>query len=147
MFELSATATEEVQGTGSQYSGTIVDGTNVVPTTITDISEQLAEDATAFMVLADGKTIKAPVAAQRPLYKVVNNRTKHSPVSQTAMPALDNPSLSRTKLGVGEEADLYFKPDLPGNAKWHTTAGGFLNDNMPVRLTGKSWRRRASSPA
>jgi hypothetical protein len=59
---------------------------------------------------------------------------KYTLVSQASVPAFANPDLHRTKFGVGEQAILYFSPDITTDADWETSAGGLLHTKYTSNL-------------
>ena len=96
--------------------------------TVSGFGENLDASSEAWAVLPNPPKVEVTLKAKVPRRWMTVAGKRHSPVSQVEIPARDDSNPSRLKLGVAEEADLYFKPGLPGNAKWKTSAGGFLTD-------------------
>jgi hypothetical protein len=72
-------------------------------------------------------------------YDAEATAVKHKMIHQTTYPALTNPDLNRTTIGVGEEVAFYFDPSLPINGDWTASAGGLDANVAPnVQFTAPS---------
>jgi hypothetical protein len=93
------------------------------------LNENLDVTGKAIGKSTPGAKVKVNLKAPVPRHSFGNTATAPMPVSQVVTMAWSDTNFNRTKLGVGEEAILFFKPDLTRNAKWQTSAGGLLQTN------------------
>lgn len=124
LMVLSATAAEEVRGTGEQISGTIVAGPDELGPEIDNTGKQEDTNYQMALVMQDGTDKKSAITTDRPLASVANGPTddKLGWVVVACSPPLN---VSRTTIGIGEPVYFYMTGNL--TVDWSVTGGGKLS--------------------